>query len=205
MKSPAIGQVPPSFRLPSGQGPHVGPEDYRGRSNLIVWFTKGMACAFCRQHMSQLLRGYPAFRSLNTEILEVTPTTPDRGRLYASKFNIPFPYLCDPDHGALRSWGLDVRSHSIGWYARALYTGFKAPEPPSDFGKLHPSFGEMPKLVADEDMGFFILDKNSVIRFALAGSYIVQTPPTGPVASRAIPSNDEIVRELERCGQALAR
>ena len=95
--------------------------------------------------------------------------------------------------------------NSIGWYARALYTGFKAPEPPSDFGKLHPSFGEMPKLVADEDMGFFILDKNSVIRFALAGSYIVQTPPTGPVASRAIPSNDEIVRELERCGQALAR
>ena len=33
-------------------------EDYRGRSHLVVWFTKGMACPFCRTQMSQLARGY---------------------------------------------------------------------------------------------------------------------------------------------------
>jgi len=29
-----------SFRLQSGQGPEIRPPDFRGRSNLVVWFTK---------------------------------------------------------------------------------------------------------------------------------------------------------------------
>jgi peroxiredoxin len=191
-----VGQVAPSFRLPSGQGPEMGPEDYRGRRNVIVWFTKGMGCAFCRQHMSQLLRGYPAFQALNTEILEVTTTPLERARLYASKFTIPFPYLCDADHRVRRSWGLETRSHSIGWYAAAFYTGFKTPVPPSDFGKVQPAFGELPSLLADEDMGFYILDKNGVVRYTLAGSYI------DGKAARPILGNEEIVRELTLCERA---
>lgn len=195
MSTLAIGQIPPAFRLPSGQGPEVGLEDYRGKRNVVVWFTKGMMCAFCRQHMSQIVRGYPVFKSLNAEVLEVTPSTPERGRLYASKFTLPFPYLCDPDYSVRRSWGLGVRSHSIGWYAKTLYRGYTMPQPESDFGKLQPSFGEMPTLLTDDDMGFFILDRSGAIRYALSGTYAT------PGGARQIPSNEEIVRELQRCEQ----
>jgi peroxiredoxin len=198
MQSLQVGQVAPSFRLPSGQGPEVGPGDYRGRRNVVVWFTKGMGCAFCRQHMTQLLRGYPTFQALSGEILEVTPTPPDRARLYASKFNIPFPYLCDPDYRVRRAWGLEVRSHSIGWYATTFYAGFKAPDLPSDFGKVQPALKEFPSLLADEDMGFYILDKKGVVRYALAGSYAAGK------SARQIPSNEEIARELELCERASA-
>ena len=198
MKSLQVGQVAPSFRLPSGQGPEVGPDDYRGRRNVIVWFTKGMGCAFCRQHMTQLIRGYPTFQALNAELLEVTPTPPDRARMYASKFNIPFPYLCDPKYRVWPSWGLDVRSHSIGWYASALYHGLTAPDLPSGFGKVQPSLGEFPSLVADEDMGFYILDRNGVVRYTLAGSY------ADGKGARQIPSNEEIARELKLCERASA-
>jgi peroxiredoxin len=196
MPSPQVGQVAPSFRLPSGQGPAIGPDDYRGRRHVIVWFTKGMACAFCRHHMTQLLRGYPTFQNLNGEILEVTPTPPERARLYATKFNIPFPYLCDPDYRVRQSWGLEQRPHSIGWYAAAFYAGFTAPQPSSDFGKVQPALAEFPRLLADEDMGFYILDKNGVVRYALAGAYL------DGKAARQIPSNEEIVRELKLCERA---
>ena len=40
----AVGQAAPSFRLPSAQGPEIGLEDFRGKKNVVVWFTKGMAC-----------------------------------------------------------------------------------------------------------------------------------------------------------------
>src|SRR5260370_1988133 len=100
MSGLTVGQRAPSFRLPSGQGPEFGPDDYRGRRNLIVWFTKGMACPFCRQHMSQLARGYPAFQTLQTEILEVTTTTPKRARVYAKSFQIAFPHLFAPHYHA---------------------------------------------------------------------------------------------------------
>ena len=191
MKGLDVGQPSPSFRLPSGQGPEVGPGDYRGRRNLIVWFTKGMGCAFCRQHMTQLLRGYPTFQSLDAEILEVTPTPLDRGRLYASKFNLPWPYLCDPGYSVWRSWGLDVRSHSIGWYAAALVHGMRVPQPPNDFGKANPSLREFRSVLADEDMGFYVLDRQGVVRYTLAGSY------GDAKGVRQIPGNEEIIRELK--------
>lgn len=193
------GQVPPSFRLPSGQGPEVGLEDYRGRKNLIVWFTKAMACPFCRTQMSQLARGYDRIKALNAEVLQVTPTKPDRARFYAKNFPIPFPYLCDPEYRVFENWGLAVRSHSLAWYAKSLVAAVRAEKPKSDLGDLAPSLLEIPQLLHDNDMGFFVLDRAGVVRYALAGTY------EGEHGARQIPSNDEIVRELERCeGEAQA-
>jgi len=193
MTTATIGQGAPSFRLPSGQGREIRVEDYRGRNNVIVWFTKGMACAFCRQQMSQLARGYPQFQAQGAEVLEVSLTAPDRARVYVEKFKIPFPYLCDPDYQARRAWGLGIRSHSAGWYAKALYSGLTTPKPESDFGEVSTTLSELPRLVADEDMGFFIVDRGGIVRYALTGSYV------GAEGVRQIPGNDEIVRELERC------
>jgi hypothetical protein len=56
-------------------------------------------------------------------------------------------------------------------------------------------FSDLPNLLADDDMGFFILDKDGVVQYALAGSYATSA------GSRSIPSNEEIVRELQRCEQ----
>lgn len=188
-----IGQVAPGFRLPSAQGREIGPEDYRGRSHAIVWFTKGMACPFCRHQMSQLARGYPEFKARNAEVLEVAVTPPDRARVYLEKFGIPFPYLCDPDYRAHRAWGLGVRSHSVGWYARDFLHAMTVKPPPSDFGNLRPSLKEIPSLAYDDDMGFFIVDRQGMVRYALTGSYVHEE------GARQIPSNEEIIRELDRC------
>jgi hypothetical protein len=48
-------------------------------------------------------------------------------------------------------------------------------------------------LLADDDMGFFIVDCEGIVRYALAGSYFVADG-----IARGIPGNDEIVRELQR-------
>ncbi len=188
-----IGEVPPAFRLPSGQGPEVGPEDYRGQRNLVVWFTKGIGCPFCRRHMTQLVHGYPRISALNAEILEVSLTKLDRARFYVSHYRIPFPYLCDPYYSVRREWGLEKRSHSLAWYATRLLHGMQIQVPPNEFGTQAPSLSEMPSTLADDDMGFYILDKRGVVRYSLHGAYVVNG------AARQIPSNNEIVRELARC------
>lgn len=198
MTTATFGERAPTLRLPSGEGREIGLDDYRGRNTVIVWFTKGMACAFCRQQMSQVARGYPRFQAQGAEILEITVTTPDRARFYVDKFKIPFPYLCDPDYQARRAWGLDARSHSVAWYARTLYAGLKVQEPPSDFGAVKTQLGELPRMITDDDMGFFIVDRSGVVRYALSGSYV------GDGGVRQIPGNDEISRELERCTEVAA-
>ena len=187
------GQVPPAFRLPSGQGPEIGPEDYRGRKHLIVWFTKGMACPFCRTKMSQLSRAYDRIKALNAEILQVTPTPPDRGRFYVKNFPIPFPYLCDPDYRAFAEWGIAVHSHSPLWYAKMAIAVSRIQPPKSDLGDPPVTVPEKLKLFHDNDMGFFVLDRAGVVRYSLAGTYM------DAQGIRPIPSIDEILRELERC------
>src|SRR5215207_5763321 len=107
MAIPRIGEQAPPFRLPAAQGGEIGLDDFKGRKSLVLWFTKGMACAFCRQQMSQLARGYARFQALGAEVLEVTNSTPARARLYARQFKLPFPYLCDPDRRARSAWGLE--------------------------------------------------------------------------------------------------
>jgi peroxiredoxin len=186
-----VGQRAPSFRLPAGQGGEVSPEDYRGRSNLIVWFTKGMACAFCRTQMSQFARSGARLKEAGAEMLQVTPTKPERARFYAKNFPLPFPYLCDPDFAVHRGWGLDQRSHSLGWYAQMMLAARKFPREASDVGAPRASFTEIPALMSDTDMGLFVLDREGIVRYALADAYL------NLHGVRKVPGIDELLRPLQ--------
>ncbi|MGH7804525.1 MAG: peroxiredoxin family protein [Candidatus Binatia bacterium] len=194
MAIPEIGTVAPSFRLPSGHGDPVGLEDYRGRNSVIVWFTKGMACPFCRAQMTRVARVHPEIRARDAEVLQLTISNPRQAQTYASKFKIPFPYLSDSEYRVRREWGIEVRSHGPLYYANAMVAGMRAPKPANDFGDFAPPMAEMPRMLADDDMGFFVVDKGGIVQFSLAGSYI--EPGVG---DRPLPSNDEILAELDRC------
>ena len=193
MSTVTIGTEAPPFRLPSATGQEISLGDLRGKKHAIIWFTKGMACPFCRQKMSQLARVYPELVRRDAEVLEITPTKPERARFFASKFKLPFPYLCDPEHAVRQQWAVNPgRSHSLLWYAKAFVHGTTMPKPPNDFGDVTPSPGEFPKLLADDDMGLFIVDKGGIVRFAYRASEFTEQGP------RPLPGNDEILRELDR-------
>jgi peroxiredoxin len=189
----AVGQPAPSLRLPSAQGAEIALEDFRGKKNVIVWFTKGMACMFCRAQMSQLSRAYGDLQKLDAEILEVSSSGVSRAQVYAKKFKLPFPYLCDPDYRMRRQWGLGWREHGLGHYVRGFINGATAKKPPNDFGDFFPPLDEMRNLLNDDDMGFFVVDKQGVVRYALAGSYL------HGARDRQLPSNEEILREVAKC------
>src|SRR5204863_5548149 len=139
MTIPRIGERARSFRLPSAQGGEVGLDDFKNRSAVVVWFTKGMACPFCRQQMSQLSRAYPRIKERGGEVLEVTSSTPARAQFYARRFTLPFPYLCDPDHRVRADWGLQKRAHGLGYYAKTLVNALKMEPPANDFGNFKPT------------------------------------------------------------------
>src|SRR5919198_435273 len=109
----AVGSPAPTFRLPSAQGGIVDLAAYRGHSHVIIWFSKGFGCPFCRQQKSRLARGYPKFQSLNAELLEVTRTPLARAELYARRFPLTFPYLCDVSNEARRAYGLTARPYAV--------------------------------------------------------------------------------------------
>jgi peroxiredoxin len=198
MSDLTIGQHAPDFRLPVAQGGELGPAEYQGRSNLILFFAKGMACGFCRQKMSQLARGLPRFRALATEVVQITPTPVERGRFYARNFQLPFPYLCDPDYRVYAAYGMTVREHSLLWKVRVARHARQMPPPETEFGNPKQTLPELGQVLNDDDLGFFVLDRDGVVRHATSGQYIA-FDGVKPIGAHAIPSNDEIVAVLERC------
>lgn len=198
MSALKIGSQAPPFCLPAAQGGEVGLDDYHDRANLILFFAKGMACGFCRQKMSQLARGLPRFQALGTEILMVSPTPLGRGRFYAQNFQIPFPYLCDPEYRVFELYGMPMRPHSLLWKAAVLRHAIRLPQPENDFGPPKNGPAELIRVLNDDDLGFFIVDKRRIVRYANQGPYVV-FQGTKPVGMPPIPSNEEIVAELERC------
>jgi peroxiredoxin len=186
-----VGQQAPSFRLVAGQGGEVGPADYRGRSNLVIWFSKGMACPFCRTQMSQFARGMDRLKAAGTQVIQVTPTRPERARFFVKSFPIPFPYLCDPDLTVHRAWGLGVRSHSLLWYLQKYQAGSKMTMPQAEIGNPKTMLTEVPSVLKDTDMGVFVLDRQGIVRYRNTGAYMTEQ------GVRGMPSIDEILRPLQ--------
>src|SRR5581483_5596240 len=193
MAIPRSGEPARPFRLPSAQGGEIALDDYKGRQAVVLWFTKGMACVFCRQQMSQLARGYPRIKAGGAEVLEVTNSTPSRAQFYARRFTLPFPYLCDPDYRVRGEWGLERRAHGPAYYAKSLVAGMTTKPPANDFGTFTPSVGQFPGLLTDEDMGVFIVDRAGLVRYASTASYF------GAGGPHPVPDPNEIMQELARC------
>ena len=74
-RGPTVGDPAPPLRLPCAQGGEIDLQSYRGRALVIVWFTKGFSCPFCRQQMSQLARVAPKYRAVGAEVLVVSENT----------------------------------------------------------------------------------------------------------------------------------
>src|SRR2546422_8575016 len=94
---PSIGERAPLFSLPSVRGPMVDLASYRQRRNVIVWFSRGFTCPFCRVYTDGIRTNYEALQSAETEVIQVAPNLLDSARRYFGPSPLPFPFVCDPD------------------------------------------------------------------------------------------------------------
>jgi len=114
MSDSFVGSVAPDFRLASAQGGELGPQDFRGAKRLVLWFSKGLFCPFCRRNMAQLGLRYPEIEALGAEVLQVTHNTLDEARGYLKHYPMKFPYLCDAERTVHGRYGVELISGDYG-------------------------------------------------------------------------------------------
>ena len=88
----------PEFQLADTQGYPVSLSTFRGRTNVLLVFNRGLTCPFCRRHLSQLRWDASAFDKRRTVILAITPDRPEQVRTYWEREKLPFPGFADADH-----------------------------------------------------------------------------------------------------------
>jgi len=186
-----VGTLAPNFRLASAQGGEVALEDYRGQRNVILWFSRGLFCPFCRRYMTQLRLGYRQIQERGAEILQVTWSTPEEARLYFRQYQLLFPYLCDPERAVYPLYGIRIIHGTVPALVAGMAMGTMAALSDRLFrGEKTPS--PLPSMkrygAADmEQQAVFIIDKSGIIRYTHASN-----------ALGGLPSNAEYLRQLEK-------
>jgi len=105
----AVGRPAPLFSLTSVQGATVELADYRGRRNVVVWFSRGFTCPFCRVYMDDMTEGYDRLRATGTEVIQVGPNLLQAARVFFGPTPTPYPFVCDPEKRLFAVYGLGDR------------------------------------------------------------------------------------------------
>jgi peroxiredoxin len=112
----------PDFRLAAAGGGEIALSDYLGRKNLLLWFSKGLHCPFCRRNMARLSQAYAQFLALHAEVLQITHNTQEEAELYFRSYKLATPYLCDPDRQVHLRYGIPLEQQAIGAVAANIVT-----------------------------------------------------------------------------------
>jgi peroxiredoxin Q/BCP len=73
----ARNRTAPAFRLMSGTGRPISLADYRGRSNLVLFFAHGTDCTACCTALAAFAAHRAEYRAQATEVLVVAPVPTD--------------------------------------------------------------------------------------------------------------------------------
>jgi len=146
---------------------------YRGRSNVVVWFSRGFTCPFCRVYTDGVRAGYDALRDTETEVIQIAPNLLESARRYFGDSALPFPFVCDPDKRLYAVYGLgDLRAleatrTAVVSFAHAFTQGDTVNQIRGAwFDVMNRNF--LRRLhhhaMTAQEQGIFLIDKEGVIR-----------------------------------------
>ncbi len=103
-EGPVVGEFAPDFSLRDSRGGEVKLSDHRGRVNVLLAFYRGESDPYSMRWLSGLKDDYLFFRSLETDILAISPDDVDTARDTAARYKIPFRLLSDPRLSVIKEY-----------------------------------------------------------------------------------------------------
>src|SRR5262245_20636357 len=97
-----VGDPAPDFELASSTGEMVRLSDYRGKSDVVVFFYPRANSPVCSVEACSFRDSYEAFREAGAEVIGISSDSADSHRRFADRFHLPFVLLSDAD-GAVRA------------------------------------------------------------------------------------------------------
>ena len=101
---PAVGQIAPTFTLPSQDGSPISLESYRGKWVVLYFYPKDMTPG-CTIEAHNFQRDQAKYDDANAVILGVSVDTPDSHKQFCTKEGLTFHLLADPGHKVVDAYG----------------------------------------------------------------------------------------------------
>jgi peroxiredoxin Q/BCP len=101
---PSVGQVAPTFTLPSQDGSQISLDSFHGKWVVLYFYPKDMTPG-CTIEAHNFQRDQAKFDAANAVILGVSLDTPDSHKQFCTKEGLTFRLLADPEHKVVDAYG----------------------------------------------------------------------------------------------------
>ncbi|MHC5541884.1 peroxiredoxin [Singulisphaera rosea] len=101
-KGMTVGEPAPEFTREASDGGRVSLADYRGKSEVVLFFYPKDNSPACTAQACSFRDNYEAFREAGAEVIGVSSDSSSSHQKFAGRHNLPFRLLSDPD-GSLRA------------------------------------------------------------------------------------------------------
>ena len=99
------GKAAPAFTLPSSSGDDVSLRQFKGKSNVILYFYPKDNTSGCTKEACGFRDSHRKLNSTDTVVLGVSPDTVTSHQGFIEKFELPFELLADVDHAVALKYG----------------------------------------------------------------------------------------------------
>jgi peroxiredoxin Q/BCP len=105
MAFPKIGNMAPAFTLQDQNGDKVSLKQFRGESNVVLYFYPKAMTPGCTVQACGIRDSKAALKKANTVVLGVSPDPFPRLARFADKQDLNFTLLSDEDHAITDKYG----------------------------------------------------------------------------------------------------
>ncbi len=105
MAFPKIGNLAPAFTLLNQDGEKVSLKQFRGESNVVLYFYPKAMTPGCTVQACGIRDSKNAFKKANTVVLGVSPDPFARLGRFIEKQDLNFTLLSDEDHAVTEKYG----------------------------------------------------------------------------------------------------
>jgi peroxiredoxin len=193
------GDRAPDFDLPTAdRDGRISLSEYYRRGPVLLLLLRGLYCAFCRRHLSQLRSSCDLLQGAGIAMLGVVIASAERSRLYF-RFGKPpcFPVAAAPDRSVHQAYRLPAVVRTPEMIARGTQRAaevlreMNVPSGDDPLMTLH-HYDGWEDTAEDEAewkrplqaVGYYFIDRQGVIRWASAGTILNDLP--GPESLLAL-------------------
>ncbi|HEY7885428.1 MAG TPA: thioredoxin-dependent thiol peroxidase [Cellvibrionaceae bacterium] len=106
MGFPSTGKLAPAFSLHDQNGNKVALKDFRGKSNVVVYFYPKAMTPGCTVQACGLRDTATEYKALDTVTLGISPDPVAKLAKFDEKYSLDFPLLSDEDHLVAEKYGV---------------------------------------------------------------------------------------------------
>ena len=105
MAFPKVGNMAPKFSLDDHEGKTVSLSDYKGKSNVVVYFYPKAMTPGCTVQAQGLRDSAKALKNLDTVVLGISPDPVKKLAKFVERDQLNFQLLSDEDHATADRYG----------------------------------------------------------------------------------------------------